>query len=101
MIKIHFEKKAKKKTTFKEFSKRALTAIIICWFIGAVFGIAAVCIQITRGAEYTNLSDVLLYIGAPMTGGVIAYMIKSAAENVPKIKKGNDKENGESEEDII
>ena len=90
----------KKKATFKEFSKKALTAIIIMWFVGAVFGIFTVCVQLYRGAEYVSISDVLLYIGAPMTGGLISYMIKSGVENVPKIKRGNN-DNGESEEDVI
>lgn len=95
------KKKTKKKATFKEFSKKALTAIIIMWFVGAIFGIITVCIQLHKGAEYASISDVLLYIGAPMTGGLIAYMIKSAAENVPKIKKGTANETAESEEDIV
>lgn len=91
----------KKKATFKEFSKKALTAIIILWFVGAAFGIATVCVQLYRGTEYISLSDVLLYIGAPMTGGVIAYMIKSATENKQKIKQGTDSESVESEVNIL
>ena len=86
MIKISFEKKQK---TFTEFSKRAITAMIIIWFVGAVFGVGVVAYQLWRGDALISLSEVLAYIGAPMTGGIIAYMIKSAMENVPKIKKGN------------
>ena len=35
-----------------------------------------------------NLSDLLLYIGAPMTGGIVTYLLKSAYENKEKIKSG-------------
>ena len=34
-----------------------------------------------------NLSDLLVYIGAPMTGGIVTYLLKSAYENKEKIKQ--------------
>lgn len=92
MIKVCFEKKNK---NFKEFSKKAITAMIVIWFVGAVFGVGVVAYQLWRGDSLISLSDVLMYIGAPMTGGIVAYMIKSAMENVPKIKKGNTEEENE------
>ena len=89
MIKISFEKSKKKKAGFLEFSKKALTAMIIMWFLGALLGFVVVGIQICRNDVMVNLSDILLYIGAPMTGGIVAYMIKSAQENTEKIKRGS------------
>jgi hypothetical protein len=96
MIKVSFKKKAKKKSNIVEYSKKAITALIILWFVGAVFGMAVVIVQLCR-AEMVSLSDVLLYIGAPMTGGIVAYLIKSAQENKEKIKKGNAEINSEND----
>lgn len=95
MIKISFEKRKNKKQTFAEFSKKALTAMIVIWFVGALFGLFVVSLQLYR-QEMVSLSDLFMYIGAPMTGGIIAYMIKSAQENKEKIKKGT----SESEDNI-
>ena len=88
MIKISFEKKSKRKGGFVEFSKKALSAMIILWFLGALLGFIVVGVQLYRSDTMINLSDVLLYIGGPMTGGIVAYMIKSAQENREKIKRG-------------
>ncbi len=85
MIHISFDKKKKSKPTMKEFSKKALTSMIVIWFAGALFGFFVVSLQLYR-YEIVSLSDLLMYIGAPMTGGIIAYMIKSAQENKEKIK---------------
>ena len=73
----------------REFSKKALCAMVILWFIGAVFGFIVVAVQIARGDMTVSLADLLLYIGAPMTGGIVSYMLKSAAENKEKIKGGS------------
>ena len=72
----------------REYSKTALGAMILLWFVGALFGFAVVAVQLVRGDMTVALSDLLLYIGAPMTGGIVCYMIKSAAENREKIKGG-------------
>lgn len=76
--------KPKKK---REYSKAAITAMIVLWFVGAVFGMAVVVWQLVTAAYTVNISDVLLYIGAPMTGGIVGYLAKSATENKEKIKK--------------
>ena len=94
MFKIVFEKKNK---PFKQFSKKCLGAMIVLWFIGALFGFAVVSIQAVRGDMTVNLADLLMYIGAPMTGGIVSYMIKSALED--KTKKENMYENVETEID--
>ena len=39
------------------------------------------------------LADYLMYIGAPMTGGIVSYMLKSAFENREKIRRGNARTN--------
>ena len=86
--------KAKKTKKFTEFSKRTIIALIVMWFIGALDGIIVVAIQTIRGDYNVALSDLLLYIGAPMTGGIVAYLLKSAYENKEKIRRG-----GEPQED--
>ncbi len=75
-MRIILERKKKK---FVQFSKRCLAAMIVLWFLGAFFGFAAVTVQILRG-DMAALGDVLAYIGAPMTGGIVSYMLKSAME---------------------
>lgn len=81
--------------TQREYSKRALTAMIVLWFIGAAFGMAVVVWQLVTAAYTVNIGDVLMYIGAPMTGGIVGYLVKSAVENREKIKKdASDEESG-------
>ena len=79
-------KLSREKSGMKEFSKKALVSMIILWFFGAAFGFLAVSVQLLRADVTVSLSDLLLYIGAPMTGGIVSYMLKSAAENREKIK---------------
>lgn len=80
----------------REYSKLALTAIIVLWFAGAVFGMAVVVWQLVIGAYTVGLSELLNYIGMPMTGGVVGYLVKSAIENREKIK-GASGDNGRAE----
>ena len=91
MRKTQFAKpKAKKKKKLAEFSKRTIVALIVMWFVGALIGIAVVAIQTVRGDYNVSLSDLLLYIGAPVTGGIVAYLLKSAYENKEKIRRGRE-----------
>ena len=80
----------------KEYSKRILALMVALWFIGAVFGAVIVIVELLTvligGGDYlmtvtVHLPELLTYIGAPMTGGIIGYLIKSAMENREKIKK--------------
>lgn len=88
-MKIIFERR-KRRRSLTEFSKRVITALAAVWFIGCAVGIAVVAVQTVRGDMSVGLSDLLLYIGAPMTGGIVTYMLKSAYENREKIKKSGD-----------
>ena len=72
----------------KQFSKIILGMMTGFWFLGAILGWIAVFRGMTWG-EYAALDSVLLYIGAPMSGGVVSYMIKSAAENREKIRQSD------------
>ena len=78
----------KKRGTFKEFSKRVIVAMTLVWFIGALFAAAMLVWQTFLG-QAVMLDGILTYIGAPMTGGIVAYLIKSAAENRVKIAKNS------------
>lgn len=75
-MKIVFERRQKK---YVQFSKRCLAAMTVLWFVGALFGFFAVAVQVAR-SDMAALGDLLVYIGAPMTGGIVSYMIKSALE---------------------
>lgn len=80
----------------KEYSKQVLALMIALWFIGAIFGGVVIIVELVAtligSGEYSmaltvHLPELLTYIGAPMTGGIIGYLIKSAMENREKIKK--------------
>lgn len=86
----------KRRNRFREFSKRAIVAMIALWFVGAAFGALVVVTELNamfRSFEsYGNmvsihLPELLLYISAPMTGGIVGYMIKTSAENCEKIRR--------------
>lgn len=81
--------KVVKQKKFVQFSKRCIVALTIMWFIGALFAFFVVAVQTIRNDMSVNLSDLLLYIGAPMTGGIVSYMLKTAHENKEKIKNSN------------
>jgi len=69
-----------------EFSKKTVCAMILLWFFGALFGGCVVVWQIMSGAYAVSLDSLLGYIGAPMTGGIVGYMVKSALENREKVR---------------
>lgn len=89
-------KKAAVPVKKSEYSKLALTALIVLWFIGAFFGMGVVVWQLVTAAYTVSIGDVLMYIGAPMTGGIVGYLVKSAVENREKIK-GAAGDNGRAE----
>lgn len=69
-----------------EFSKRILAAIAVFWLLGAVLG-GVLSVWAAAAGNFAPLDSVLTYIGAPMAGGVVGYMIKSAGENKEKIRR--------------
>lgn len=70
----------------KEYSKKIIRLMVILWFIGAAFGMAVIVAQLCAGAYYISLDAVMNYIGLPVGGGIVSYMLKSAYENKEKIK---------------
>ena len=91
---IKIESKNKKRT-FKRFSKRCISAMIVLWFIAAFVCVAVVTVQTVRGDVSVNTSDLVTIVGIPMTGGVLGYMIKSAVEDN---RKKDTNENRDTEE---
>lgn len=89
-----------KRVKLAEFSKRTIAALTVMWFVGALIGMLVVAVQTVRGDYNVALPDLLLYIGAPMTGGIVTYMLKSAYENKEKIKR-NGVHNDENDENEI
>lgn len=80
----------------REYSKKIIRLMIILWFAGAVFGAAVIVIEIIgvlRGVDsYSmgltiHLPELLNYIGMPVSGGIVGYLLKSAFENREKIKQ--------------
>jgi hypothetical protein len=69
--------------------------MIILWFTVAVFGAVINIILLLRAPEVVNLDSFYLYIGAPISGGIVTYLIKSAMENTKKIENSNEIESAE------
>lgn len=67
--------------THGEYSKKVLNKFIIMWFVGAFFGMFVVSYELFFKEE-THLEAWLLYIGGPVTGGIITYLIKSMKEKI-------------------
>ncbi len=67
-----------------EFSKRIVTAILIIWMAGAIFGSAVTVYQLAIG-QMVYIDALLSYIGMPMSGGIVGYLLKSGIENREKI----------------
>ena len=65
----------------KEFSKKVINTMIVLWFMAALFG------GVVVWQQGYGLESLLSFVGAPMTGGIIGYMVKSAFENREKIQK--------------
>lgn len=79
----------------REYSKRVIRAMIVLWFIGAAFGAAVIIVEVVAAllgndsysmAITIHLPELLTYIGAPVSGGIVGYLLKSAFENREKIK---------------
>ena len=74
------------------YSKERLDLMIRLWIVGAFFGAAVVIVEIILNVTCASdmyfssipihLPELLVYVGAPITGGIVTYLIKSALENV-------------------
>lgn len=71
----------------KEYSKKIIRLMVILWFVGALFGMAVVIVQLCIESYSVSIDAVMNYIGMPVSGGIVSYMLKSAWENKEKIKK--------------
>lgn len=71
----------------KEYSKKVIYAMVVLWFIGAAFGAIVVSIQVIRNDYTVAIDSLLTYIGVPMGGGIVTYLLKTAFENKEKIKQ--------------
>ena len=96
-------KRSKKSSSkhFKEFSKCVITAMIIMWFLIALLGIAVTIYQLLNTPDYVSIESLYNYVGLPMTGGIIGYLLKSAIENHQKMKKLSDSVPDETENDAL
>jgi hypothetical protein len=88
----------------REFSKWFIRVAVFVWICGAVYGAAFNIVQlyiVYARTDYVainiDLTGYLMYIAAPLTGGILGYMGKAAFENREKIirsftfKKEDDK----------
>ena len=75
-----------------EFSKKFVAILAILWVAAACFGGYLVFL------DHSYLPSLFDFIGAPMVGGVIGYMAKTAFENREKIRRSN-RENSKNNEE--
>ena len=73
-----------------EFSKRFIVVLAILWIAVACFGGYLVYL------DHSYLPYLFDFVGAPMVGGVIGYMAKTAFENREKIRQNNKNEESDS-----
>ena len=76
----------------REFSKCVVSAMVLLWFVGALYG----GIIVWRSGY--GLEALLQYISAPVMGGILGYMVKAAFENREKIRRASNEkpsQNGE------
>lgn len=89
-------------SNLREYSKKIIRLMIILWFAGAVFGAAVIIVELfgvfCGTGSYSlgmtvHLPELLSYIGMPVGGGIVGYLLKSAFENREKIKQNYIAEN--------
>ena len=65
----------KKKIPLREYSKLVIRAMVVLWFLGAIFGAAVIIVELVATlvgiggyamAITVHLPELLTYIGAPM-----------------------------------
>lgn len=80
----------------REYSKKIIRLMIILWFAGAAFGAAVIIVELVGvfcGTDSyslgltVHLPELLNYIGMPVSGGIVGYLLKSAFENREKIRQ--------------
>ena len=80
----------RRRRTFKQYSKRVIKVMIFLWFIVAFFTMGVTIYQLINTPECVNLDGLLGFVGNPMSGAIVGYLIKSAIENRTKIKANPD-----------
>lgn len=80
----------------RQYSKRVLTVMCNIWIAGAWIGCGMVMMQLaaniiigmrTGCMVSVDLSAYFGYIGGPMLGGIVGYLVKSALEDKRKRKE--------------
>ena len=92
--------KKKKRKTEKQYSKRIIKAMTALWFITAAFAMIIIVIQLFVSPENVSLEGLFTFVGAPVSGGIISYLIKSAIETKTKIKNNPGFNDNEESEEI-
>ena len=71
-------------------SDTVLMLMLILWFIGAIWGMTIVTVQVFRDSYSIDIGSVLTYIGAPVSGYIITWLIKNLTENNIRTKSNPD-----------
>ena len=89
------KKTSKHKTSWREYSKVIIVAMVVLWFTVAIYGAIITGYQLTLTPDSVNIDGLFSYVGLPMTGGIVTYLIKSAVENKKKIKNSAEQDSFE------
>lgn len=75
-------RKDRRKKQILEFKKILVAAVLATYFIGGAFGA-----WVVLKYDYSQLSSLLAYIGAPTTGAILSYCYVIRTENAIKLKQ--------------
>lgn len=83
------KKEPKKRVmTAKQYSKRLILVLLICWMIGGIYGMAICVCQLILTPDNLNTFDPLMvYLAIPFSCGTVAYLLSQAFLNNTKIKQ--------------
>lgn len=83
------KKEPKKRVmTAKQYSKRLILVLLICWMVGGVYGMTICLCQLILTPDSLNTFDSLMvYLAMPFSCGTVAYLLSQALLNNTKIKQ--------------
>lgn len=71
----------------RQYSKRLVSALLIGWGIGAVIGVAYEFVRLFTVPEAASMDSLYVYLAAPLTCGIPAYLIPNMFLNKEKVRQ--------------
>ena len=71
----------------RQYSKRLITFIFVVWTIGAFVGAVYEFLRLIYSPDTATMDSFYVYLAAPMTGGVVSYLIANTLLNKEKVRQ--------------